>query len=87
MRYAEVGVVGEVVEWTGAELVSNGEVHDFTPRFRESAHTPIKKLAGEKAPADYARLRGCYRPGLRMDAAGKKEPGGCEGDGGVVNGD
>ena len=73
MRYAEVDLVGEVVEGTGAELVSNGEVHDFTPRFRESAYTSIKKPAGEKAPADYARLRGCDRPRLRMDAAGNKE--------------
>ena len=86
MRYAEVGVVGAVVEGTGAELVSNGEVHDFTPRFRESAYTPIKKLAGEKAPVDYARMRGCYRPGC-TGGCGEEGAGGCKGDGGVVNGD
>lgn len=51
-----VDVVGEVCEGKGAELVIDGEVRDFTPRFRESAYTPIKKLVGEAAPEDYERM-------------------------------
>jgi hydrogenase expression/formation protein len=51
-----VEVVGEVCEGEGAELVIDGEVRDFTPRFRESAYTPIKKLVGEAAPEDYERM-------------------------------
>jgi hydrogenase expression/formation protein len=51
-----VDVVGEVCEGEGAELVIDSEVRDFTPRFRESAYTPIKKLVGEAAPDDYERM-------------------------------
>ncbi|NOQ28790.1 MAG: hypothetical protein GQ566_01640 [Methanosarcinales archaeon] len=51
-----IDVVGEVCEGEGAELVIDGEVCDFTPRFRESAYTPIKKLVGEAAPEDYERM-------------------------------
>jgi hydrogenase expression/formation protein len=51
-----IDVVGEVCEGEGAELVIDGEVRDFTPRFRESAYTPIKKLVGEAAPEDYERM-------------------------------
>ncbi len=52
----KIDVVGEVCEGEGAELVIDGEVRDFTPRFRESAYTPIKKLVGEAAPEDYERM-------------------------------
>lgn len=52
-----VDVVGEVCEGTGAELIVDREVRDFTPRFRESAYTPIKKLVGDETPADYERMR------------------------------
>ena len=51
-----IDVVGEVCEGEGAELVIDGDVRDFTPRFRESAYTPIKKLVGEAAPDDYERM-------------------------------
>ena len=51
-----IDVVGEVCVGGGAELVVDGEVRDFTPRFRESAYTPIKKLIGEAAPEDYERM-------------------------------
>jgi len=51
-----IDVVGEVCEGEGAELVIDSEVRDFTPRFRESAYTPIKKLVGEAAPEDYERM-------------------------------
>ena len=52
-----VDVVGKVEEGSGAELVINGEKHDFTPRFRESAYTPIKKLAGEKTPGNFGEMK------------------------------
>ena len=52
-----IDVVGKVEEGKGAELVINGEVHDFTPRFRESAYTPIKKLVGEKTPRNFEAMK------------------------------
>ncbi|MBU3968157.1 MAG: hypothetical protein KKG76_12440 [Euryarchaeota archaeon] len=52
-----VDIVGKVVEGEGAELLINGEVHDFTPRFRESAYTPIKKLVGEKTPRNFDDMK------------------------------
>ena len=71
-RGVAVDLVGEVVEGAGAELVSNGEVHDFTPRFRESAYTPIKKLVGDAAPEDYARMQAAIDRAA-TDAVRKKE--------------
>lgn len=52
-----IDVVGKVVEGEGAELVVNGEARDFTPRFRESAYTPIKKLVGEKMPKNFEVMK------------------------------
>ena len=44
-------------EGRGAELITNGEIHDLTPRFRESAYTPIKKLIGENIPGDFDHMK------------------------------
>lgn len=52
-----IDIVGKVEEGEGAELMINGEKHDFTPRFRESAYTPIKKLVGEKTPKNFDVMR------------------------------
>ncbi len=52
-----IDVVGKVEGGGGAELIVNGEHHDFTPRFRESAYTPIKKLVGEKAPKNFEAMK------------------------------
>lgn len=52
-----VDIVGRVEEGDGAELIVNGEGHDFTPRFRESAYTPIKKLVGEKTPKNFEAMK------------------------------
>ncbi len=52
-----IDVVGKVEEGDGAELIVNGEHHDFTPRFRESAYTPIKKLVGEKTPKNFEAMK------------------------------
>ncbi len=52
-----IDVVGKVEEGAGAELIINGEARDFTPRFRESAYTPIKKLVGEKTPKNFEEMK------------------------------
>jgi hydrogenase expression/formation protein len=53
----EIDIVGKVVEGKGAELIVRGEVRDFTPRFRESAYTPIKKLVGEHTPRNFDEMK------------------------------
>ncbi len=52
-----IDIVGNVEKGEGAELIIEGEVHDFTPRFRESAYTPIKKLVGEKTPKNFDAMK------------------------------
>jgi hydrogenase expression/formation protein len=52
-----IDIVGNVAEGKGAELIIKGKVHDFTPRFRESAYTPIKKLVGEKTPKNFEAMK------------------------------
>ena len=52
-----VDIVGKVDEGRGAELIIGGESRDFTPRFRESAYTPIKKLVGEKTPGNFEEMK------------------------------
>jgi hydrogenase expression/formation protein len=39
--------IGKVAAGEGAEIVVDGESRDFSPKFRESAYTPIKKVVGE----------------------------------------
>ncbi|KCZ72370.1 hydrogenase maturation factor [Candidatus Methanoperedens nitroreducens] len=56
-RGVAVDTVGEVKEGKGAELIINGKNHDFTPRFRESAYTPIKKLVGERTPQNFDEMK------------------------------
>jgi len=52
-----IDIVGNVVDGEGAELIVDGETQDFTPRFRESAYTPIKKLVGEKTPKNFEAMK------------------------------
>lgn len=52
-----VDVVGRVEKGEGAKLIVDGKTHDFTPRFRESAYTPIKKLVGEKTPKNFEAMK------------------------------
>lgn len=52
-----VDIVGNVVDGEGAELIVDGNPRDFTPRFRESAYTPIKKLVGEKTPRNFEAMK------------------------------
>jgi hydrogenase expression/formation protein len=49
--------VGRVEDGQGTFLVRDGELVDFTPRFRESAYTPIKKVAGEVEPPDWDEMK------------------------------
>lgn len=46
-------VIGRVGYGGGAKLEIGGRTVDFSPRFRESAYTPIKKLVGENEPLDF----------------------------------
>ncbi|MCL7474993.1 MAG: AIR synthase-related protein [Methanosarcinales archaeon] len=46
-------VIGRVGHGSGAKLEIDGRTVDFSPRFRESAYTPIKKLVGEAEPLDF----------------------------------
>ena len=56
-RGVDIDIIGKVVEGEGAELIVDGEVRDFTPRFRESAYTPIKKLVGEHTPRNFDEMK------------------------------
>ncbi|WMW21817.1 AIR synthase-related protein [Methanolobus mangrovi] len=53
----DIAVIGKVVEGTGSEIIIDGQVRDFTPRFRESAYTPIKKMIGDENPRDYDEMK------------------------------
>src|SRR4030067_855549 len=50
-------IVGKISKGEGAKLLMGGKSHDFSPRFRESAYTPIKKLVGEKTPRDFEKMK------------------------------
>lgn len=53
----QIDIVGRVEEGCGAELVTPEGISDFTPRFRESAYTPIKKVIGEMAPGNVQQMQ------------------------------
>ena len=67
IREANVAVdeIGRVEAGIGALLQTNGKIADFSPRFRESAYTPIKKVVGQDAERDVAEMT------LRVDEAAK----------------
>jgi hydrogenase expression/formation protein len=65
-------IVGKIVKGKGAELIMGGESHDFTPRFRESAYTPIKKLVGEKTPRDFEEMKKAVDKAARQAIDKKK---------------
>ncbi len=67
----EIDIIGHVEEGTGAEVMIDGEIHDFTPRFRESAYTPIKKMIGEKEPRDFDEMKSAIDKAAQ-DAVEKK---------------
>ena len=67
IREANVAVdeIGRVEAGVGALLQMNGKIADFSPRFRESAYTPIKKVVGQDAERDVAEMT------FRVDEAAK----------------
>lgn len=52
-----VDEIGWVEEGMGAQLHIDGQVTDFSPRFRESAYTPIKKAVGQDACRDIEEMK------------------------------
>ncbi|CAD7773491.1 Selenide, water dikinase [Candidatus Methanoperedenaceae archaeon GB37] len=50
-------LIGDVMTGSGVELVTREGITDFTPRFRESAYTPIKKVIGEETPTNYEEMQ------------------------------
>jgi hydrogenase expression/formation protein len=54
----------------GAYLVVNGKEQDFTPRFRESAYTPVKKVV-DRHPADLEGMKQAVEHSARMAVAKK----------------
>jgi hydrogenase expression/formation protein len=53
----DISIIGRVEEGTGSLIEINGQLQDFTPRFRESAYTPIKKMIGEEEPRDFDEMK------------------------------
>lgn len=53
----DISIIGQVEEGSGAMIEIDGELKDFTPRFRESAYTPIKKMIGEEEPRDFEEMQ------------------------------
>ena len=49
--------IGRVEKGSGVELHTDEGVRDFSPRFRESAYTPIKKAVGVEAGRDVSEMR------------------------------
>jgi hydrogenase expression/formation protein len=70
------GVRTEEVGWVEAGtpeavLMIEGKEHDFSPRFRESAYTPVKKVADRK-PKDPGAMRSAVEQAAN-EAVAKKE--------------
>ena len=59
IREAGVAVdkIGTVETGSGAYLRRDGQLSDFSPRFREAAYTPIKKAVGQEAARDVEEMR------------------------------
>ncbi len=50
--------IGYVTEGPGeAKLITNGEMTDFIPRFRESAYTPVKKVVDTTPHDDFEEMK------------------------------
>jgi len=56
-RNIGIDIVGRVEKGKRTVLIVKGELQDFTPRFRESAYTPIKKLVGEETPRNFEDMK------------------------------
>lgn len=67
-----IEIVGRVEKGEGTKLIVKGELQDFTPRFRESAYTPIKKLVGEETPRNFEDMKKKVDRAA-LEAIGKKK--------------
>ena len=74
VRSAGVNIreVGRAETGSGVVLIKDGEETDFTPLFRESAYTPVKKVVGEKTPDDFEEMKKAVDKAAD-DAVSKKE--------------
>ncbi|MBC7084742.1 MAG: hypothetical protein H5T43_00030 [Methanomethylovorans sp.] len=52
-----IDIIGHVEKGIGAKIIIDGIIKDFTPRFRESAYTPIKKMVGEEEPKNFLEMK------------------------------
>lgn len=52
-----VDIIGRVEPGSGAELHTEDTVSDFTPKFREAAYTPVKKVIGQDAKRDFDEMK------------------------------
>ncbi len=69
----EIDIIGHVEEGSGAEVIIDGQLHDFTPHFRESAYTPIKKMIGEEQPRDFEEMKRAIDDAARRCIEKKKK--------------
>ncbi|MDW7732455.1 MAG: AIR synthase-related protein [Methanolobus sp.] len=67
----DISIIGKVEEGTGAMIEIDGEMRDFTPRFREAAYTPIKKMIGDEEPREFDEMQRAIDKAT-LDAIGKK---------------
>lgn len=68
-----IDVIGSVENGKGAELHIDGVATDFSPRFRESAYTPIKKAIGQDAKRDFSEMKERVDHAACLAIAKKKE--------------
>lgn len=68
VRIEEVGRIEEGC--SGAYLLIDGREQDFTPRFRESAYTPVKKVV-DRHPADFEKMKKAVEHAADMSVAKK----------------
>ncbi|MEA1985841.1 MAG: AIR synthase-related protein [Euryarchaeota archaeon] len=69
----DIDIIGHVEEGSGAEVLIDGQLRDFTPRFRESAYTPIKKMIGEEQPRDFEEMKRAVDDAARRSIDKKKK--------------
>ncbi len=65
------GIVGRVEKGSGAQLTKGNKCIDLTPKFRESAYTPIKKVVGESTKLDVPMM--CTKVDTAAKNAAKKK--------------
>jgi hydrogenase expression/formation protein len=68
-----VDEIGQVEEGQGAELHIDGRVTDFSPRFRESAYTPVKKVVGQDSSRDIREMQRLVDLSARRAVEKKRE--------------